>query len=265
MTSSEEFTDPRLVAAYDTLNVYAPGTQPDFYLGLAQELRAGTVVELGSGTGLVATHLARAGVDVIGLEPSERMLEVARRRPGGERVRWVLGDVSELACHRADMVFMAGHVAQFFLADEDWHDALTAIHGALRPGGTLAFESRNPRVEAWKSWTPSHTRRTVLDPVLGPIETWVDEADASGGVVETVARYRFADSGDVLTARTSLRFRSLAQLEQSLSARDFAVTGVYGAWDRRPWSDRDEEIIVVARRSATPAPASARAPCDRSA
>ena len=63
-----------------------------------------------------------------------------------------------------------------------------------------------------------------------------------------MARYPFADSGDILTARTSLRFRSLTELEQSLSARGFTVTDVYGAWDRRPWSDRDEEIIVVARR-----------------
>ena len=63
-----------------------------------------------------------------------------------------------------------------------------------------------------------------------------------------MARYRFADSGDVLTARTSLRFRSMTELEESLSARGFAVTDVYGAWDRRPWSVRDEEIIVVARR-----------------
>ena len=248
VTSSAEFTDPRLVAAYDTLNVYEPGSQPDFYLELAQEVRASTVIDVGSGTGLVSTQLARAGVDVIGLEPSESMLALARHRPGGERVRWILGDVSELASHRADMAFMAGHVAQFFIADADWHDALTAIHGALRPGATFAFESRNPQVQAWKSWTRSRTRRTVLDPVLGPIETWVAEANASGGVVETVARYRFADSGDVLTARTSLRFRSLTELEESLSARGFAVTDVYGAWDRRPWSDRDEEIIVVARR-----------------
>ena len=41
-----------------------------------------------------------------------------------------------------------------------------------------------------------------------------------------MARYRFADSGDVLTARTSLRFRSLAELEESLSAQGFAVTDV---------------------------------------
>jgi len=103
---SAEFTDPRLVAAYDTLNPYAPGTQPDFYLQLAQEVRARTAIEVGCGTGLVSTHLAHAGIDVIGLDPSARMLALARERPGGDRVRWVLGDVSRLAAYRADMTFI---------------------------------------------------------------------------------------------------------------------------------------------------------------
>ena len=146
------------------------------------------------------------------------------------------------------MTFMAGHVAQFFITDEDWHDALTAIHGALRPGGALAFETRNPQAQAWKSWTPSGTRRTVFDPALGPIETWVAEAKESRGIVETAARYRFEHSGDVLTTHISLRFRSLTELEASLSERGFSVENVYGTWDRRPLSDRDEEIIVIARR-----------------
>jgi hypothetical protein len=83
-----------------------------------------------------------------------------------------------------------------------------------------------------KSWTQSRTRRTALDPVLGPIETGVAEAIASRGVVETVARYPFADSADVLTARTSLRPRSLTEPQEPLPERGFAVTDPYGAWDR---------------------------------
>jgi SAM-dependent methyltransferase len=75
-----EFDDPRLASVYDTLNGYAPGTQPDFYLGLARDLDAATVVEIGCGTGLITACFVRAGFDVIGLEPSGPMLQVARRR-----------------------------------------------------------------------------------------------------------------------------------------------------------------------------------------
>ena len=73
---SSEFTDPRLLAVYDALNAYGSGTQPEFYLRLAREADATTVVELGCGTGLVAVEFARDGFDVIALEPSEQMLEV---------------------------------------------------------------------------------------------------------------------------------------------------------------------------------------------
>ena len=248
MTLSAEFTDPRLVAAYDTLNAYRPGTQPDFYRGLAREFGARTVIEIGCGTGLIATDLARAGFDVIGLEPSERMLEAARRRPGAEAVRWVLGGVSDLTAGGADMAFMAGHVAQFFVTDEAWQEAVTATHAALRPGARFAFESRNPTAGAWTSWTPSQTRRTVVDPTVGPIETWIAESHVAGGVVTILAHYRFAASGDALVVRTVLRFRSVEELERSLDAGGFAVEQLYGTWDRRPFSEQDEEIIVVARR-----------------
>ena len=49
--TSLKFTDPRLVAIYDTVNPYADGTQPRFYAALAAELGASSIVDLGCGTG----------------------------------------------------------------------------------------------------------------------------------------------------------------------------------------------------------------------
>ncbi len=82
VTPTTGFDGSRLAAVYDTLHGYAPGTQPDFYLGLARDLGAGTVVDIGCGTGLVTARFVRAGFDVVGLDPSEPMLRIARRRPG---------------------------------------------------------------------------------------------------------------------------------------------------------------------------------------
>ena len=56
-----EFTDPRLVAVYDTINAYDAGTQPDFISRLAAELRATAIVDLGCGTGLI-TRAGAAGL-----------------------------------------------------------------------------------------------------------------------------------------------------------------------------------------------------------
>ncbi len=55
---SAEFTHPRLVAAYDRINHYAPGTQPDHVAALATRIGARRIVDLGCGTGIVSCALA---------------------------------------------------------------------------------------------------------------------------------------------------------------------------------------------------------------
>ena len=82
-----EFTDPRQVAIYDAVNAYEPGAQPDFYLGVAREVRAETVIDLGCGTGIISLQLASRGYRVIGVDPSPLMLEAALQKPGADRVQ----------------------------------------------------------------------------------------------------------------------------------------------------------------------------------
>src|SRR5437588_1631864 len=87
--SIAEFTDPRLVAIYDSLNPYLPDRQPGFYVGLAAELGAVEIVDLGCGTGLITRELARLGYRVTAVDPAPAMLDIARQRPYGDRVRWI--------------------------------------------------------------------------------------------------------------------------------------------------------------------------------
>ena len=187
-----------------------------------------------------------AGYAVIGLDPSAPMLEVARRRPEARGARWIHGPVTTLDVRDGDLVFMAGHVAQFFLTDESWHEALTTIHAALRSDGRLAFETRNPVARAWETCTPDRTRRTMRDPVLGEIETWTEVVDVRGDVVVTTQQhYRFA--GERLAAQTTLRFRTADEVSRSLLNAGFVIEHRYGGWDRRPFTAHDDEIVVVVR------------------
>jgi len=239
-----EYTDPRLVALYDALNPAAADTA--FYLGLAEEVSATSIVDLGCGTGLLTCELARRGHQVTGVDPSPEMLDVARVRPGGSSVRWVLGDPNALGEDRADLALMTGHVAQVFLEDEAWQAALAAIRRTLRPGGRLAFESRNPRPRPWAGWTPEASRRVIESPQGGRIEVWHRVLGVRDDRVRFANHYRFPDSGDVLVSTAELRFRTQAELVGSLADAGFDVEHVYGDWDRRPVEEGSRELIFVA-------------------
>ena len=237
-----------MVAIYDTVNAYEPKTQPDFYAQLAAETGASSIVDLGCGTGLITCELARRGHRMIGVEPSAAMLEIARRRPVADRVTWIRGGYERLGTPDADLAIMSGHVAQFFVDDESWQAVLAALHAALRAGGRLAFESRNPRARAWEQWTNA-ARVSVDDPAAGRIDTWAEVDDVANGVVSYANHYLFAARDEELVSPLRLRFRTLEELTCTLAEAGFAIEAVYGDWDRRPAAPATRELIVVATRA----------------
>jgi hypothetical protein len=68
---------------------------------------------------------------------------------------------------RVDLATMTGNVAQVFLTDHDWRATLRAIGQALRPGGRLVFESREPEDKAWRRWTPEQSLAQAEMPDVG--------------------------------------------------------------------------------------------------
>jgi SAM-dependent methyltransferase len=240
-----------LVAIYDTVNPYAADAQPGFYAQLAAEIGAVSIVDLGCGTGLITRELARQGYRLTGVDPAPGMVDIARQAAYGDRVQWICGDAGRLGTPDADLAIMTGHVAQFFVTDESWHEALAALRAAVRPGGRLAFESRNPGAREWEGWT-REARRSVVDPTAGRVDTWSEVYDVKDGIVSYANHYAFAATGEELVSTMQLRFRTVEELTRSLADAGFAVDRVYGDWDRRPAGPTTRELIVVAASRLTP-------------
>jgi hypothetical protein len=191
------------------------------------------------------------------------MLDIARHRPYGDQVHWIDGDASRLGTPSADLAIMTGHVAQFFLTDQTWHATLTALRAALRPGGRLAFESRNPGAREWEGWTRD-ARWSADDPTAGRVDTWCEVHDVRDGIVSCANHFVFAATGEEQVSMVRLRFRTEEELTQSLADAGFAVERVYGDWDRRPIGPTTRELIVVA--AVSPEAAGPRFPArDRAA
>ncbi|KND61823.1 putative methyltransferase [Candidatus Burkholderia verschuerenii] len=249
MTTASLYDDARLVALYDTLNPAAADTA--FYVALAES--AEHVVDLGCGTGLLACELATRGYRVTGIDPSPRMLQVARHRPEGKRVTWIEGDAGALAfVGPVDLLLMTGHVAQVFLDDAALLATLKAARRAVWPGGRIAFESRHPMARAWEAWTPEASRRQVKAPDGGSVGIWQERHAApdplTDGRVAFTTHYRFEENGgETLEARSELRFWTRDELARLLNQAGFARIDWYGDWNRAPLDDTSREMIAVAR------------------
>ncbi len=173
------FAESRLAELYDPLD---PDRRDlDAYLAMAAEFGAATVLDIGCGTGTLACLLAQRGFGVIGADPAAASLAVARRKPGAERVRWLHAAAAELPPLWADLATMTGNVAQVFVTDEEWAAALRAVRRALRPGGRLVFETRDPSRKAWLGWNRDQTYRCVVIPGAGQVQTWTDLTASGGG------------------------------------------------------------------------------------
>jgi len=240
------YADPRLVALYDALNPFAADTQ--FYIDLAARTEASRIVDIGCGTGLLACELARRGYTVTGVDPSPAMLDIARRRPGSDRVAWIEGDAAQLGTTTADLAMMTGHVAQVFLDDASFEATLTVARATLRPSGRLAFESRNPAVSPWAAWTPDLSRRVIDDPRYGAVEIWQQLTEARHDRVRFDTRYRFFRDGDTVVVPSELHFRSQAGLTEALIRAGFSEMEWFGDWSRSPVDHASRELIVVATR-----------------
>jgi len=246
MKLDQHYVDPRLVELYDLGN--PRGADTDFYVRLATELDAHTIVDLGCGTGLLTHELAIDGRKVIGVDPAPVMLAVARRQRGADRVHWIEGTSNSLGTPEADLVVMTGNVAQVFLDDAEWATTLCDIHAALRPGGHLAFESRNPDDHAWERWNRQATYEQI-DLPYGPMECWLELVSVGNGRVVFEGHNVFTSTGEVVVASSELRFRSLAELTTSLIGAGFTVEHVYGDWDRKPFDSASRVMVFIARRN----------------
>ena len=122
----------------------------DMHVALVEELapRPGERwLDVGCGAGNVAELAAGAGAQVVGIDLSPRLIEVAkaRARAGGYEIEYRVGDAENLDVEDGGFDKVVSSVAMIFAPD---HEAAAGeLARVTRPGGRLAFSA----------WTPEGT------------------------------------------------------------------------------------------------------------
>ncbi|MFJ8621987.1 class I SAM-dependent methyltransferase [Kitasatospora sp. NPDC093550] len=239
--ADECFGHPRLAAIYDPLD--PERSDLDAYLRIAGKFKARRVLDIGCGTGVFALLLADRGIEVVGVDPARASIDVARAKAGSGRVRWICGDATDLPSLQVDLATMTANVAQAVTEPQRWHKTLQGTYGALRPGGHLVFETRNPAGRAWEQWTRELSYRVTEIPDVGPVESWVQLLEMNLPLVNFRWTYVFGADGQVLTSDSTLRFREREEVESDLITHGYVVEDVRDAPDRP-----GREFVFLARR-----------------
>ncbi len=101
------------------------------------------VVDLGCGTGTLTELLAKQGYDMIGIDNSEEMLQVAREKKekSGNEILYLLQDMRELELYGAvGAVVSVCDSLNYLLEEEDILQVFRLVNNYLYPGGVFIFD-----------------------------------------------------------------------------------------------------------------------------
>jgi SAM-dependent methyltransferase len=235
------------VSAYDAIaELYDPWSRSvtedvGFYVAEGRKAR-GTVVELGVGTGRIAVPVASAGVPVIGVDSSEGMLEVCRRRAEAAGVSRLVdlrrGDLrNPPVTERVRLVTSPFRALLHAETDEDRRAALAAAYRLLVPGGRFVFD-----VFAPSSADVAETNGRWLERERGIWER--ADWDVERRVLTLSVRGEDAETSMTLSWIPTEDWRRL------LEEAGFEILACYGWFDLRPYAGGEDSIWLARRPRA---------------
>jgi SAM-dependent methyltransferase len=207
-----------------------------------------SVLDLCCGSGLLAGELIARGYRVVGVDASEAMLAVARKRLGPEAAlsRMTLPELTLGGAFDAAVCTLDGFT---YLTPEELGLTIAAVADRVRPAGWLVFDLHT---DAMMDFTISHGvvvgQAAENDFVISSV------VDPSARTCDTKIVLTRARDGDPFCERHRQYFHAVTDVRASLRDAGFAVTAVGEEYTHRPADAKTLCATWITRRlSAAPA------------
>jgi SAM-dependent methyltransferase len=223
-----------------------------FYVDLARQ-QAGAVLELACGTGQLMVPIASHGFPTVGLDLSNAMLNVAKRRAAAvsASVAVVQGDMRDFALDRHfTLIFVARNSLLHLLSTADLVATFAGVSRHLAPDGVFAFDIFNPDVRMLAR--PIGQRFPVMEASTASFGSLSVEAtndyDSATQVNSGTWYISTPDRRDAWVVPMVLRSIFPQELPLLLSAAGLELVSRFGDLSRSPFGAGSRLQVCLCRR-----------------
>jgi SAM-dependent methyltransferase len=202
------------------------------------------ILDVPCGQGRHAHLLAEAGFDVDGLDLSRQLLDRARARGTGPRLRYHRGDMRRLPSEwsrRFDAVLNLFTSFGFFADPADDRTVIAEFARVLQPGGVLVWHggSRDGVMARFlhRDWWQTSD---------GTLHAQERRFDPLSGILSIESRWRGPSGSGEREHR--IRLYTATRLSELFAETGLIVEGAYDGWHERPLRRRSSEMLLVARK-----------------
>lgn len=206
---------------------------------------AGPALELAIGTGRIALPLKERGVEVHGIDVSERMVEKLRAKAGGEDIPVTMGDFADVPVYGTyPLVYLVFNTLFALPSQEDQIRCFANVAEHLAPGGTFVVEcfwpdlsrfDRHQRIGVDRITRNSVELETTRhDPVNQRSESLHVVIKESGNeLYPVVIRYAYPSELDLMARLAGLRLRDR-----------------FGGWRKQPFTSDSQSHVSIYEKPA---------------
>ena len=214
-------------------------------------IKDGILLDLGCGTGSVTELLARAGFDMIGIDNSEEMLEIAmeKREQSGLDILYLLQDMREFELYGTVRgVVSICDSMNYILEDEDLLTVFGLVHNYLDNEGIFIFDLNTmykyETILADNTFAEDREESGFIWENYYDEEDEINQYDLSLYVREEDGRYRKYEEPHLQRAYRQER------VEELIRESGLELLHVYDAFTKNLPAEDSERIYFVCRRPA---------------
>jgi len=225
----------------------------EYLKGLLAEggVRDGIVLDLGCGTGSVTELLAKAGFDMIGIDNSEEMLEIAmeKKTEADLDILYLLQDMREFELYgTVKAVVSICDSMNYILEDEDLLEVFRLVHNYLDNDGIFIFDMNTmykyQEILADNTFAEDREQSSFIWENFYDEEEQINQYDLSIFVQEEDGRYCKYEETHLQRAYER------RCVEELIKESGLELLHVYDAFTRELPAEDSQRIYFVCRRPA---------------